>query len=159
MSNPINNEENTCACCSLVRPALMAGLCSGNEEYYCQPCVDATNGTHCEDLDCDVHWGADWYKCEGCQKFIDGDHETGDVGEICLDRGCYCSNCWDEQESLEKCRKKGCEMCATLYEIEIEDWWKCQACNERKPDVDESNACGDCRKEETIEELMKIVTE
>jgi hypothetical protein len=137
----------------------MAGLCSGKEEYYCQPCVDATTWTHCDDLDCDVHWGLDWYKCEGCQKFIDGDHETGDVGEICLDRGCYCSNCWDEQESLEKCRKKGCEMCATLYEIEIEDWWKCQACNERKPDVDESNACGDCRKEETIEELMKIVTE
>jgi hypothetical protein len=157
MSNPINNEETTCACCSLVKKEEdMAGLCDDREEYYCQACVDASHGTHCDNVECDVHWGEPWFVCEGCQKFIHGEDEPG---EICLKRGCYCDLCYLDKESIEACRKKGCEMCTTLYEIEIEDWWKCQVCNERKPDVDEGVVCKDCRKEETIEELMKIVTE
>jgi len=153
MSNPINNEETTCACCSLVKKEEdMAGLCDDREEYYCQACVDASHGTHCDNVECDVHWGEPWFVCEGCQKFINGEDEPG---EICFKRGCYCDMCYLDKESIEACRKKGCEMCATLYEIEIEDWWRCQACNERKPDVDESVLCGDCRQGSQCDDCLE----
>ena len=154
----MSTDENTCGCCKKTKaPHEMEGYCPSYDKHYCGDCAGMRS--RCEDIDCDVHWGGDWYECAGCKKFTDGDHETGDVGEICLDRGVFCSDCWDEEHSLEKCRKKGCDMCSILYEKEIADWWRCECCNERKPDVDESVLCGDCRKDMTIEELMTIVTE
>jgi hypothetical protein len=75
-------------------------------------------------------------ECEKCECDISDD--SGIEFFYCTSRGdYYCLDCAPEEEV---CDDGGCDMCGPKL-----NWFKCQACSERKEDVDEDRVCGDCR--------------
>ena len=145
-SSPI--DKNTCQRCKTTKANEdMAGFCLDWNRAYCYDCYwSGKVSKMCDEIDCRLHWHDECWKCEGCDIIYDPDveDEEGNDGDICLTRGLFCYQCWDSYESLEECRKKGCEMCERIYEVETSE---CFWCKERKADVDEDHVCGACRHE------------
>ena len=70
--------------------------------------------------------------------------------EICEDPYKLC--CWIEKKKEADAKVEELDEEAAYKRLDEEAWWRCQCCNEKKPDVDESVVCGDCRGDECGEE-------
>jgi len=76
-----------------------------------------------------------------CQERIDElrSEEVEDTYTLC---------CWIEKKKEADAKVEELDEEAAYKRLDEEAWWRCQCCNEKKPDVDESVVCGDCRGEE-----------
>jgi hypothetical protein len=92
------------------------GYCEGEDTWWCETCLEHGRNDHCDEMECVLCHGDDPFRCDSCKAIRDGNN---DPQWICLKRGVYCEDCWDENDSLEVCRKNGCEMCDDLYKREL----------------------------------------
>ena len=152
------DEHLICDHCNLVKEG-DSFPCSGNGESYCGDCLEWAYNHRCDDEECPLHWGDDYYRCVTCDSIFNPD-ELENHGH-CLTRGLYCSDCCDEVEPITVCRQeKDCEFCERLYlktvtlPPEVEALFvKCPDCP-RDMLVGEKE-CGVCwEKEHIIRDIM-----
>jgi hypothetical protein len=139
------------------------GYCEGEDTWWCETCLDNGRNDHCDEMECVLCHGDDPFRCDSCKAIRDANN---DPMWICLKRGIYCEDCWEDNESLEHCRKNECEMCDELFKQEEAEkkrnedeaglFVPCPTCENSMYRY--GNECGHCwEKMRTREEVIKTV--